>query len=295
MKKATHILSIIILSLLSVGATVHAQNAQDSDIRTIVRTSDSQVPLKVAKTYCYTDGLVYEHFNKSEYKDTYNEPNIKNLFIKTSIQRVDDKTLILTSQKDSTQFRIVSSKGYLYFGEDDYRVITKALRWRIKKLDANDKDITIEIYNNRTNELLSKRSYNLIPENRFSDRRFRIELHYFDRTGKEQICDGEQLSKLNINYKIPMRVVVKDWWDITHWIESCNVKFIGTGGETNVFPCNSFKGMVNPLYYNTLTPKAMEKIRSLRANEKFLITDVILGYSPRICIRRELAPIEITK
>ena len=79
MKKSIYILSIIILSLLSVGATVHAQNAQDSDIRTIVRTSDSQVPLKVAKTYCYTDGLVYEHFNKSEYKDTYNEPNIKNI------------------------------------------------------------------------------------------------------------------------------------------------------------------------------------------------------------------------
>ena len=275
MKKATYILSIIILSLLFFGSTVHGQNAQDSDIRTIVKTSDSQVPLKVAKTYCYTDGLVYEHFNKSEYKDTYNEPTIKNLFIKTSIQRVDDKTLILTSKKDSTQFRIVSSKGYLYFGEDDYRVITKALRWRVKKLDTNDKDITIEIYNNRTNELLSKRSYNLIPENRFSDRRFRIELHYFDRTGKEQICDGEQLSKLNINYKIPMRVVVKDWWDITHWIESCNVKFIGTGGEKYVFPCDSPRGMVNPRDYNTLTPKAMEKIRLLRANEKFLITDVV--------------------
>jgi len=53
--------------------------------------------------------------------------------------------------------------------------------------------------------------------------------------------------------------------------------------------------MVNPRDYNTLTPKAMEKIRLLRANEKFLITDVILGCSPRICIRRELAPIEITK
>ena len=89
--------------------------------------------------------------------------------------------------------------------------------------------------------------------------------------------------------------VFYDWWDITHWIESCNVKFIGTGCETNVFPCDSFKGMVNPLYYNTLTPKAMEKIRLLRTNEKFLITDVILGCSPRICIRRELAPIEITK
>ena len=160
---------------------------------------------------------------------------------------------------------------------------------------ANDKDITIEIYNNRTNELLSKRSYNLIPENRFSDRRFRIELHYFDRAGKEQICDGEQLSKLNINYKMPMKVVVKDWWDRTHWIESCNVKFIGTGGETIVFPCNSPQRVVNPLYYNTLTPKAMEKIKSLRANEKFFITDVVLGCSPIICIRRELAPIEITK
>ena len=61
MKKSIYTLSLIILSLLSFGATMQAQNAQDSDIKTIVRTSDSQVPLKVAKTYCYTDGLVYEN------------------------------------------------------------------------------------------------------------------------------------------------------------------------------------------------------------------------------------------
>lgn len=73
------------------------------------------------------------------------------------------------------------------------------------------------------------------------------------------------------------------------------MKFIGTGGEKYIFPCDSPRGMVNPRDYNTLTPKAMEKIRLLRANEKFLITDVVLGCSTRICIRRELAPIEITK
>lgn len=46
---------------------------------------------------------------------------------------------------------------------------------------------------------------------------------------------------------------------------------------------------------NTISQKAMEKIRVLKPNERFFISETMLGYSEYICIKRQLAPIEIIK
>ena len=262
--------------------------------------NNSELPLKgtsimTKDTCCYTDNDIYGLFSESKYKDTYNEAYINDLFRRTSIQRVDDTTLILSSTKDSTQFKLTSSKGYLYFQEDNYSSLIKAKRWKVKNLKKEDKEITLNIYNNKTNELLCNKRYSLIPDPKGGDpkdykarslkRDFRIELHYFDKTGKEQVYDEDPLSTLSINYKIPIKVVVKDRWNVTHRIDYFYITIITSAGDKIEFNCAG----------NTISQKAMEKIRALKPNEKFFISKTMLGYSGYICIRRELAPIEITK
>ncbi len=82
-----------------------------------------------------------------------------------------------------------------------------------------------------------------------------------------------------------MKVVAKDTWDVTHRIDHFYITIITSAGDKIQFNCVG----------NTISQKAMEKIRALKPNEKFFISKTMLGYSGYICIRRELAPIEIIK
>ena len=290
MRKTFYILSLIIMSLLSFGATVHGQTASNNSDLPLKGTS-----LKTKDTCCYTDNDIYGLFSESKLKDTYNETYVNDLFRRTSVRRINDTILILSSTKDSTQFKLTSSKGYLYFQEDNYSSLIKAKRWKVKNLKEEDKEITLNIYNDKTNELLCNKRYSLIPDPkggvpkdykaRSLNRKFRIELHYFDRTGKEKVYDGDHLSTLSINYNIPMKVVAKDTWDVTHRIDHFQIDIITRAGDKIKFICNG----------NTISQKAMEKIRVLKPNERFFISETMLGYSEYICIKRQLAPIEIIK
>lgn len=291
MNKATYILTIIILSLLSFGATVHGQTASNDSILPLKGTS-----LMTKDTCCYTDNDIYRLFSESQLKDTYNETYVNDLFRRTSVRRINDTILILSSTKDSTQFKLTSSKGYLYFQEDNYSSLIKAKRWKVKNLKKEDKEITLNIYNNKTNELLCNKRYSLIPDPKGGDpkdykarslkRNFRIELHYLDRTGKEQVYDGEPLSTLPVNYNFPMKVVVKDRWDVTHRIEGSNVMVKTSAGDM-VLICRNVG--------NGISPKAMERIKALKPNESLIISNVALCESFYIGIKTYIEPAEFIK
>ena len=215
MKKATYILSIIILSLLSVGATVQAQDAQKSD-----KNSFNLNP----------DGSYSGEFNS--FIDETN--NIGRLFFSkiNGIKRVDDKTLLTIKRNGYLTYpiRIEVDRGRISCGvlvqgifpismrkkrsvrtidgkikKDNIIEPTSLHTWIVSDLEENQNHFTIKIYSTKNDALLAEKTFlikDAIPT-------CYTQLTYTDVNGIEHtVRESVKLSEISVNYDIPIKISV---------------------------------------------------------------------------------------
>ena len=226
MKKTVYILSLIILSLLSLGATVQAQTKQNAE--------KSSFDINPDGSY------------SGEFKNLIDEtnPNYKYFFSKINgTKKVDDKTLLIIKRNGYMTYpiRIEVDRGRLCCSvlkkpdifrmrnERFVRIIDGKIKedkiiepaildsWIVSDLDENDKHFTIRIYLVKTNLLLAEKTFfikDAIPA-------CYPQLTYTDLNGKEHTASRYiQLKDVSINYDIPFRVSVCGFGNIKYKVLS---------------------------------------------------------------------------
>lgn len=219
MKKSIYILSIIIMSLLSFGATAQAQIEQYSE--------DYQLD-------CYADYGIsgdFAHLLKIE--------DYRRFFTKvSSIKRVDEKTIILNPYGNA--IKVVIDKGRISIRDPFYCTPCDNLKntpietkyWIADNLKEEDENITVSVYT-KSNILLGQYTYNFkknvnyglfqarlaskesklytVTENFYP---YSAEFHYFKNDGTEKFIDNINGGRISsqIDYDKPMTVVLRDYW-----------------------------------------------------------------------------------
>lgn len=159
---------------------------------------------------CYTSGDFYSIFDPSKNK-AYDEKSVNDIFKNTSIQRIDDKTLYLrTRKKPSSIYRVVADRGVLKFRVESSNAHWKrARKFSVSKLTTDDKDLTVRVYDNNTNQLLGSKTYQLkpVPEHIYGGK-----LQLTDTTGLIRILDDfntslDDLRKIPVDYNKPIRII----------------------------------------------------------------------------------------
>ena len=286
MKKATYILSIIILSLLSLETTVHAQILESTEsLRLSIYQSD--------------DFIVEGSFNIKT--DNPLEEYFVNI---NGVIRIGDNSIKL-KKKDQprAKTRIEVNKGRLNLGGKtpkkgpkytynyDYKRIESVSEgkldnpididsWSVNRLSIDDKDITISIYDNNTGQLLEEKRYKLKPD---SVRGVPVpypKLCYTNLAGEEVKFMYGEIGD-DIDYSKPMKIVAEDIWDRSYKVCSCNVK-----------DYNSMCGWSNTTNGDTLTERQKNIIRNLPKGHSTYISDIIIEKEG---IRCQISPIEIRK
>ena len=211
MKKSIYILSIIILSLLSMGATVQAQNKElklciyPYDISVCGFLSEI-VPQQYLKDI---NGIKRENLSEIHLK------NKKDFYSKIRIET--DKGRISCSFKPANYllyFPILNR--YLIdiekLKEGEHIDPANMWYWKVNRLNSKDKKITIKAYLNKTDELIGQKTYNLDPDTVYD---YTPRLIYTDLDGNKRSVD-RRISFLPINRSIPMQLVVDDGFGNTY-------------------------------------------------------------------------------
>jgi hypothetical protein len=276
MKKATYILSIIILSLLSVGATVQAQILEKYETKTLL---------------IYPSDFIVE----GSFKIKTDNP-LKDYFININgVIRIGDNSIKL-KKKDQprAKTRIEVNKGRLNLGgktkikyKHDYERTESVSggkldnpididSWSVNRLSIEDKDITISIYDNNTGQLLEEKKYKLKPDSVRGGPY--TKLCYTNLAGEEVKFMYGKIGD-DIDYSKPMKIVAEDIWDRSYKVCSYNVK--------------DFHSMCG-MWSNTTNGDTLDKdiIRKLPKGHTMFISDIIIEKEG---IRRMMSPIEIRK
>lgn len=276
MKKATYILSIIILSLLSVGATVQAQILEKYETKTLL---------------IYPSDFIVE----GSFKIKTDNP-LKEYFVNIDgVIRIGNNSIKL-KKKDHLQakIRIEVNKGILNLGgktklknKHNYKRIESVSEgkmdnpvdideWSVNRLSIEDKDITISIYDNKTGQLLEEKKYELKPDSVRGGPY--TKLCYTNLAGEEVKFMYGKIGD-DIDYSKPMKIVAEDIWDRSYKVCSYNVKDF-----------HSMCGMGS----NTTNGDTLDKdiIRNLPKGHTMFISDIIIEKEG---IRRMMSPIEIRK
>lgn len=276
MKKATYILSIIILSLLSVGATVQAQILEKYETKTLL---------------IYPSDFIVE----GSFKIKTDNP-LKEYFVNIDgVIRIGNNSIKL-KKKDHLQakIRIEVNKGILNLGgktklknKHNYKRIESVSEgkmdnpvdideWSVNRLSIEDKDITISIYDNNTGQLLEEKKYKLKPDSVRGGPY--TKLCYTNLAGEEVKFMYGEIGD-DIDYSKPMKIVAEDIWDRSYKVCSYNLKSF-----------NSMCGMGS----NTTNGDTLDKdiIRKLPKGYSMLITDIIIETKGR---KSYMAPFEIRK
>ena len=278
MKKSIYILTLIIMSLLSLGVTVQAQILESTEsLRLSIYPSDL---------------IVRGSFNIKT------DNPLKDYFININgVIRIGDNSIKL-KKKDHLQakIRIEVNKGILNLGgktklknKHNYKRIESVSEgkldnpididsWSVNRLSIEDKDITISIYDNNTGQLLEEKKYELKPDSVFGCPY--PKLCYTNLAGKEVKVESLKLKvDDDIDYSKPMKIVVENIWDRSYKVCSYNVKDF-----------HSMCGWSS----DTTNGDTLDKdiIRKLPKGYTIFITDIIIEKEG---IRRLMSPIEIRK
>lgn len=237
MKKTIYILSIIILSFLSMGAMVHAQNGNDPD--------DYQLEF-------------FADFGLSGDFSCLLKPADYNKYFKhvSQIKRVDDKTIILNPNTNA--IKIVIDKGRISgrnpYGFDPIETTSypELKYWIADNLKENDKNITVSIYD-KTNALIGQATYDFqsninysffktktaITNDELLASPYSAELHYEDYSGKEQTVklNGTIILPVDFNYDKPMKIVVYDYWGNKYPVKDFNLNVTDDSIEIAYVEC----------------------------------------------------------
>ena len=284
MKKSIYILTLIILSLLSVGATVQAQILESTEsLRLSIYPSD----LIVRGSFnIKTDNPLKEYFVNID-----------------GVIRIGDNSIKLKKKdKPHAKIRIEVNKGRLNLGGKtpkkgpkytynyDYKRIESVSEgkldnpvdideWSVNRLSIEDKDITISIYDNNTGQLLEEKKYKLKPDSVVG-------------VGNPKLCytnlAGEDVKVISgkigddIDYSKPMKIVVEDIWDRSYKVCSYNVKDLNSMCEMGANTTNE----------DTLTERQKNIILNLPKGGFTFISDIIIEIKGK---KYHTAPIEIRK
>lgn len=276
MKKSIYILSIIIMSLLSMGVTVQAQILESTEsLRLSIYPSD----LIVRGSFnIKTDNPLKEYFVNID-----------------GVIRIGNNSIKL-KKKDHLQakIRIEVNKGILNLGgktklknKHNYKRIESVSEgkmdnpvdideWSVNRLSIEDKDITISIYDNNTGQLLEEKKYKLKPDSVRGGPY--TKLCYTHLAGEEVKFMYGKIGD-DIDYSKPMKIVAEDIWDRSYKVCSYNVKDF-----------HSMCGWSS----DTTNGDTLDKdiIRKLPKGYTIFITDIIIEKEG---IRRLMSPIEIRK
>ena len=284
MKKSIYILSIIILSLLSVGATVQAQILESTEsLRLSIYPSD----LIVRGSFnIKTDNPLEEYFVNID-----------------GVIRIGDNSIKLKKKyQPHARIRIEVNKGRLNLGGKtpkkgpkytynyDYKRIESVSEgkldnpvdideWSVNRLSIEDKDITISIYDNNTGQLLEEKKYKLKPDSVRGGPY--PKLCYTNLAGEEVKFMYGEIGD-DIDYSKPMKIVAEDIWDRSYKVCSYNLKSFYSMCEMG---SNTTNG-------DTLTKREKNIIRNLHKGGMIFLDDIIIEKEG---IRRQIFPIEIRK
>ena len=282
MKKSIYILSIIILSLLSVGATVQAQILESTEsLRLSIYPSD----LIVRGSFnIKTDNPLEEYFVNID-----------------GVIRIGDNSIKLKKKyQPHARIRIEVNKGRLNLGGKtpkkgpkytynyDYKRIESVSEgkldnpvdideWSVNRLSIEDKDITISIYDNNTGQLLEEKKYKLKPDSVRGGPY--PKLCYTNLAGEEVKFMYGEIGD-DIDYSKPMKIVAEDIWDKSYKVCSCNIR---------TYMCEMVSNTTNG---DTLTERQKNIIQNLPKGHFTYISDIIIETKGR---KSYIAPIEIRK
>lgn len=277
MKKSIYILTLIIISLLSLGATAQAQ---------ILESTES------LRLSIYPSDLIVRGSFKIK-----TDNSLKDYFININgVIRIGDNSIKL-KKKDHLQakIRIEVNKGRLNLGgktkikyKHDYKRIESVSEgkldnpidideWSVNRLSIEDKDITISIYDNNTGQLLEEKKYKLKPD---SVRGVPYpKLCYTNLAGEEVKFTNGKIGD-DIDYSKPMKIVAEDIWDKSYKVCSCNIR---------TYTCEMVSNTTNG---DTLTERQKNIIRNLPKGHYTYISDIIIETKGR---KSYISPIEIRK
>lgn len=212
MKKSIYILTLIIISLLSFGATAQAQI---EELKLCIYPYDISV--------C---GFLYEIVPQKYLKDingikrdnqsVIHLKNERDFYSKIRIET--DKGRISCSFKPKNYlinlltFRITDVTDIVKLKEGEHITTANMWYWKINRLNKKDKEITIKAYLNKTNELIGQKTYKLNPDTMYV---YTPRLSYTDLDGNKRTVD-RRLNDLPINRNIPMQLVVDNGWGKTY-------------------------------------------------------------------------------
>lgn len=263
------------MSLLSVGATVQAQ---------ILESTES------LRLSIYPSDLIV----RGSFKIKTDNP-LKDYFININgVIRIDDKSIKL-KKKDQphARIRIQVNKGRLNLSgiskvtksKSSQGIVEGRLEtpvdinfWTVDRLNIDDKDITISIFDINTEQLLEEKTYKLKPD---TVRGCPYpKLCYTNLAGEEIKFTYGKIGD-DIDYSKPMKIVVEDIWGKTYKVCSHRVEYTYRMCE-----------MMMPSDGDTLTEKEKSVIRELPKGNFIYISDIIAEQNGR---KYNKSPIEIRK
>ncbi|MEE1062550.1 MAG: hypothetical protein UH071_02700 [Paludibacteraceae bacterium] len=275
MKKSIYILTLIIISLLSMGATVQAQFLESTEsLRLSIYPSDLIVrgsfniktdnPLK--EYFVNIDGVIRIGDNSIKLKKKY-QPHAR-IRIEVNKGRLNLSGISKVTKSKSSQGIV---EGRLETPVD-------INFWTVNQLNIDDKDITISIFDINTEQLLEEKTYKLKPD---TVRGCPYpKLCYTNLAGEEVKFTYGKIGD-DIDYSKPMKIVVEDIWGKTYKVCSHRVEYTYRMCE-----------MMMPSDGDTLTEKEKSVIRELPKGKFIYISDIIAEQNGR---KYNKSPIEIRK
>ena len=180
MKRIAYILALTLLNLFAFGIEAYAQVIEEFENASLQIDRECSVAFHFPQTY-----IDPEYEKESE------------------AVRLSHKEYLLKPLKNKDkQIRVVTDKGLL-LRKSTYGNIY----WEVKKLNENEKRITISFFNHNTNQLIGETTYNLTPIYDYN-----IGISYIDTNGKKCTFISAknhykmELSNLSIDYGKPMKV-----------------------------------------------------------------------------------------
>lgn len=207
-----------IMNLLTFTSTVNAQILEKNEAKALLISPFNN---KVNGTF-----------------DTESNSPLKKYFVNVNgILRIDEKSIAL-KPKDQfhAQIRVEVDKGSLFLGGRQktegyqFKVVKEGKldnpvdinKWGVNRLNYEDRDITISIYDIKTEKLLEQKKYKLNPDT--IGKELYSQLNYIDTDGDEKSHLGfEGIYKSSVNFDAPMKVVVTNDWGDTYKVTSFRI------------------------------------------------------------------------
>ena len=263
MKRKLYILALILLNLLTFNTAIDAQILEKDETKSL---------------HIYP----FNYIVRGSFDTQTNNP-LKDYFVNIDgVIRIGDNSINL-KKKDQprAKIRIEVNKGRLILGgktkpkyKHDYKRIESISEgkldnpvnideWSVNRLNIDDKDITISIFDINTEQLLEEKTYKLKPD---TVRGCPYpKLCYTNLAGEEVKFTYGKIGD-DIDYSKPMKIVAEDIWDKSYKVCSCNVKSFNSMCEMG---SNTTNG-------DTLTERQKNIIRNLPKGHSTYISDIII-------------------